>query len=53
MTVAMYLAKKEIIPPKEWYHDPNIKNEQNKSVCNYLCENNLFIENKWYSDDYK
>jgi len=27
MTVAMYLAKKEIIPPKEWYHDPNIKNE--------------------------
>ena len=33
MTVAMFLAWKGIIPPKEWYHDPNIEGRQNITVC--------------------
>ena len=32
MTVAMILAKNKIIPPKEWYHDKKMKNNNGKTV---------------------
>ena len=35
----MILAKNSIIPPNEWYHDPTIKNKENKSVASYLYYN--------------
>ena len=34
-TTAMKLACNKIIPPKEWYHNPNIK-VNNVTVCYYL-----------------
>ena len=36
MTVAMRLAHNKIIPPKEWYHDPYIKNALNYTVESLL-----------------
>ena len=36
MTVAMYLANNRIIPPKQWIHDPNIKDNNNRTVAYYL-----------------
>ena len=37
MTVAMRLASKEIIPPKEWYHDPLLKNiNSNVTTAMYI-----------------
>ena len=32
----MLLASNGIIPPKQWIHDPNIKNKVNKTVSFYL-----------------
>ena len=36
MTVAMILVLNGIIPPKEWYHDPNIKNNYGDTVAMIL-----------------
>ena len=36
MTVSMYLAQKGIIPPKEWIHDFNIKNNYNLGILDYM-----------------
>ena len=49
----MYLAEKGIIPPKEWQHDPNIKDKWGKTVAYHLKYNNLPIPNEWYDDDMK
>ena len=32
----MILAFKGIVPPMEWYHDPNIKNKKGFTVEKYL-----------------
>lgn len=31
-TVAMLLAENKIVPPNDWFHDPNIKNKEGKTV---------------------
>ena len=49
----MYLAEKGIIPPKEWQHDPNIKDKWGKTVAYHLKYNNLPIPNEWYDDSMK
>ena len=38
-TIAMRLVKDSIIPPKEWIHDPNIKDKFDNTVSYYLKEN--------------
>ena len=43
MTVAMILAKNGIIPPKEWYHDPNLVNNEGRTVCYFLFINSINI----------
>ena len=35
----MKLVKDSIIPPKEWIHDPNIKDKFDNTVSYYLKEN--------------
>lgn len=35
-TVAMILAQKGIMPPKEWMHSYNIKNIDGKTLKDYL-----------------
>ncbi len=47
MTVAMLLASKGIVPPKEWYHDPKLTNNNNKTVEYYLNRNNITVPDKW------
>lgn len=49
----MLLAYKGIIPPKEWNHDPNIKNKKNKTVADILKENHIPLPNEWYDDKMK
>ena len=36
MTVAIALAQNKIIPPREWHHDPKIKNGKGFTVEDYL-----------------
>ena len=31
-TVAMLLAENKIVPPDDWFHNPNIKNKERKTV---------------------
>ena len=44
----MLLASKGIIPPKEWIHDPNIRNFKNKTVSDLLKEKHIPVPNEWY-----
>ena len=34
----MKLINNSIIPPKEWIHDPNIKDKYNNTVADYFKE---------------
>lgn len=45
----MFLARNKIIPPKLWYHNPNIKNKDNKTVSDYLKQKGIPIPNEWYN----
>mgnify|MGYP005819128905 CR=1 FL=1 len=48
----MLLASNGIVPPKEWVHDPNIKNTDNHTVAYYI--NNIFpVPNEWYDESMK
>ncbi len=49
----MYLAWKNIIPPKEYNHDPNITDNDIHTVCYYLYSDHLPIPNEWYDNIYK
>ena len=49
----MILVKERIIPPKEWIHDPNIKDKYNNTVANKLKYNNLPVPNEWYDEKMK
>ena len=44
------MAENGIIPPKEWYHNPNIKNNYGWTVAHCLKLNNLPVPNEWYDD---
>ena len=46
----MYLGNKGIIPPKEWIHDPNIKDKYNNTVRYYLNLEQLPIPNLLYDE---
>ena len=43
----MILASKGIVPPSQWHHDPNIKNNWNYTVEDYLKDNNITVPNEW------
>ena len=43
----MLLDNKGIIPPPYWYHDPNIKNKNNKTVEDYLLKNKKEVPEYW------
>lgn len=32
----MYLASNGIVPPQQWYCNPDISNNENHTVCYYL-----------------
>ena len=51
--MAIYLADNDIIPPSQWYHNPNIKNKYYKTVAYKLESNNLPIPNEWYDESMK
>ena len=50
MTVAMWLAYNGIIPPKEWEHDPNLKDDDNMTVAMRLAENGIIPPKEWEHD---
>ena len=43
----MRLAMKCIIPEKEYYHDLNLKNYEDKTVCYYLWDNGIPVPDEW------
>ena len=43
----MYLAEHGIIPPKEWQHDPNLKNNYNDTVAMILANNIIVPPPEW------
>ena len=47
MTVAMYLSWKGIIPPKEWYHEPELKDRWNNTVASRLVFSKLIPPEEW------
>ena len=53
MTVAMHLANNKIIPPKEWYHNPNIRDNNHHTVAHYLKTHNIPVPNEWYDESMK
>ena len=46
----MMLAFNGIIPPKEWCHDPNIRDLWKNTVAHYLKTHNIPVPNIWYDD---
>ena len=52
-TTAMILIDNNIIPSKEWIHDPNIKDEYKDTVVDYFKLNKLPVPNEWYNDNMK
>ena len=51
--MALILAEKGILPPKEWEHDYNIKDDDGFTVEDYLEEKRLPIPNNWIRDETK
>ena len=47
----MFLAKKKIMPPREWMHDYNLKDSDNRSLKYHLKNNNLLVPYHWYDND--
>ena len=43
----MLLAKREIIPPKEWYHKPELKNDLCHTVAMYLAVYGIIPPKEW------
>ena len=43
----MLLAKKGIIPPKEWYHDPSVCDNFGRTVAKLLDRNEIDIPEEW------
>jgi len=50
----MYLAKKGIIPPKEFYHDPKLHDYDGNTVAILLLRNKLDVPEEWrYESKYR
>ena len=43
----MRLADNEILPPKEWQHDPNIKNNYGETVAMILASKGILPPKEW------
>ena len=43
----MRLAIKGIIPDEKYYHDPELKNNDGKTVCYYLWDNGISVPEEW------
>ena len=43
----MELAENEILPPREWYHDPILKNYRCETVALILINNNILPPKEW------
>ena len=43
----MTLAENEIIPPREWCHDPLLKNKDDKTVAIILLEKDILPPKEW------
>ena len=50
-TVALIMADHEIIPPREWMHDVNMKNAFEMSIKSLLLRNYLPVPHHWHDDD--
>lgn len=48
--MALYLADKGVIPPKEWCHDPLIVNEYGNTVAMKLALNKIEPPDEWVHD---
>ena len=46
----MILADKGIIPPKEWLHDPILKNDFEDTVAMILSCEGVIPPKEWYHD---
>ena len=47
MTVAMYLARYGVVPPKEWQHNPSLTNDNNETVAILLASNGIVPPKEW------
>ena len=43
----MIMSKRGIIPGKEYYHNPNIIDNEGKTVCYYLWDNGIMVPEEW------
>ena len=50
MTVAMYLASKGVIPPKEWYHNPELRNSNGETVEDILRQKGINVPKEWMTN---
>ena len=50
MTVAMHMAYNRIIPPKEWYHDPLLRNDYGETVGLVLAFHGIIPSEHWMHD---
>lgn len=37
--MAMFMASRGCIPPKEWHHDPKLRSKSNLTVAHLICLN--------------
>ena len=44
----MLLANKGIIPPKEWYHNSRLLNNDHNTVAMHLASNGIIPPKEWY-----
>ena len=50
-TVAMILAKNKIIPPKQWYHKPDLQGKDNYTTAMYIADNCKCIPDECWNHD--
>ena len=43
----MMLAENEIIPPKQWYHNPRLRDKCDISVADCLRDNDIEVPPEW------
>ena len=48
----MFLANKGIIPPKEWHHDPLMKNYEGNTVAIILAKRRIIPPKEWEHNKY-
>lgn len=49
--MAMFMASRGCIPPKEWHHDPKLRSKSNLTVAHLICLNNPDISLEIYNLD--